>query len=99
MSARSFPTHTDEPFRQILGVRFFVGSTPEAVRMGSRGGLVVAPAAPSLVDLRYDSEYRRALLQADLAITDSGLLVLLWCALMLERIPRVSGLAYLKQLL
>jgi UDP-N-acetyl-D-mannosaminuronic acid transferase (WecB/TagA/CpsF family) len=60
---------------------------------------VVVPAAPALLELRRDPEYRQALLEADLAITDSGFLVLLWNILMWDRIPRVSGLEYLKLLL
>jgi UDP-N-acetyl-D-mannosaminuronic acid transferase (WecB/TagA/CpsF family) len=86
-------------YRRILGIRFFAGSPGEAVQVGLRGGLVVVPAAPALVDLESDASYRDALLNADLAITDSGLMVLLWRMLAGERLPRVSGLEYLKLLL
>jgi len=85
-------------YRQILGVRFFVGGAPEAVEIGARGGLVVVPAAPALMELIRDSEYRQAVLEADLAITDSSFMVLIWNALKLDRIRRVSGLEYLKLL-
>src|SRR5207247_668610 len=71
----------------------------EAAALGLRGGLVVVPAAPALVDLVHDRAYCEALLAADLAITDSGLMVLLWNLMNLERIPRVSGLEYLKLIL
>lgn len=86
-------------YRRILGVEFFIGDAPKAVEIGSRGGLVVVPAAPALTELEHDHEYRQALLEADLAITDSGFLVLLWNALMRDRIQRVSGLEYLRLLL
>jgi UDP-N-acetyl-D-mannosaminuronic acid transferase (WecB/TagA/CpsF family) len=86
-------------YRRILGVRFFVGDAPAAVELGARGGLVVVPAAPAMLELSRDPEYRQALLEADLAITDSGFLVLLWHILMWDRIHRVSGLEYLKLLL
>jgi len=86
-------------YRNILGIRFFVGSASQAVAAGMRGGLVVAPAAPSLLDLCQEGDYRRALLESDLAITDSGFMVLLWNAIALDRIPRISGLKYLKLLL
>ena len=89
----------DHLFRHILGVKFFAGDAPEAVAIGSRGGLVVAPAAPALVDLARDADYRQALLEADLAITDSGFLVLLWNLMNHDRIHRVSGLEYLRLLL
>ncbi|HEV2095383.1 MAG TPA: hypothetical protein VGQ82_02665, partial [Chthoniobacterales bacterium] len=54
---------------RILGVRFFDGSAEEAVeRLCSTGGYVVVPAAPALVRIESDEDYRRALVQADLAI-------------------------------
>ncbi len=80
----------EHSYRSILGVRFFVGDAPAAVELGARGGLVVVPAAPALVELGRDQEYRQALLEADLVITDSGLMVLLWN--FLARDHRVSGL-------
>jgi UDP-N-acetyl-D-mannosaminuronic acid transferase (WecB/TagA/CpsF family) len=86
-------------YRTILGIRFFVGSVAEAVKLGLSGGLVVVPAAPVLVGLERDAPTRVALLHSDLAITDSGLMVLLWNLLKMERIHRVSGLRYLKLLL
>jgi UDP-N-acetyl-D-mannosaminuronic acid transferase (WecB/TagA/CpsF family) len=89
----------DEHFRQILGVRFFTGSAEEAVTLGMRGGLVVVPSAPVLVTASEDAATQAALVESDFAITDSGLMILLWRVLKWERIPRVSGLAYLKLLL
>jgi len=86
-------------YRKILGVQFFIGNASQAVATGMRGGLVVAPAAPSLLDLCKDGDYRQALLESDLAITDSGFMVMLWNAMALDRIPRISGLKYLKLLL
>src|ERR1039457_6019050 len=86
-------------FQRILGIRFFVGSADEAVAIGLQGGLVVMPAAPALVEMQADEHYREALLSADLAITDSGLMVLMWRILSAKNIPRVSGLEYLKLLL
>src|SRR2546423_1125684 len=89
-----------EKFVQILGIRFFNGTAAEAVAQLQRsGGYVVVPAAPGLVKLRYDSDFRTALVSADLAIADSGLMVLLWRWLGSRRLTRVSGLAYLKELL
>jgi UDP-N-acetyl-D-mannosaminuronic acid transferase (WecB/TagA/CpsF family) len=89
----------DGRYRRILGVRFFVGNAAEAVKIGARGGLVVVPAAPALVELAHDREYREALLGADLVITDSGFMVLLWNMMTRDRIQRASGLEYLKILL
>lgn len=100
--ARSMPARGLVPsdfYRKILGIQFFVGNAAEAVATGMRGGLVVAPAAPSLVDLSKNEDYQQALLESDLAITDSGFMVLLWNIMFLDRIPRLSGLKYLKLLL
>jgi len=85
--------------RRILGIRFFVGPPEQAVQIGVRGGLVVVPAAPALVDLEHDAAYRDALINADLAITDSGFMVILWQILRREKVFRISGLQYLKLLL
>jgi UDP-N-acetyl-D-mannosaminuronic acid transferase (WecB/TagA/CpsF family) len=63
------------------------------------GGLLVVPAAPALKDLPTNAAYREALLHADLAITDSAFMVLIWNTISNRRVPRVSGLEYLKKLL
>jgi len=87
-------------FQQILGIRFFDGTPAEAVSYLTRiGGYVVVPSAPALVKLRRDADFRAALVQADLAIADSGLMVLLWQLLAGRRIARISGLTYLKRVL
>src|SRR6266487_2939747 len=88
------------PYQQILGIRFFAGTAEEAIaRISERGGFLVAPSAPGMARLGEDEPYRRAMLAADLAIPDSGLMVLVWRLLRREKIRRVSGLKYLKQLL
>ncbi|HXD00698.1 MAG TPA: WecB/TagA/CpsF family glycosyltransferase [Verrucomicrobiae bacterium] len=99
MNDVSQPPINESLYRRILGVRFFVGDARAAVELGVRGGLVVVPAAPALVELGRDREYRQALLEADLVITDSGFMVLLWNLIMRDRIHRVSGLEYLHLLL
>ncbi len=63
------------------------------------GGLLVVPAAPALKDLPTNADYRDALLHADVAITDSAFMVLIWNVISRRRVPRVSGLEYLKKLL
>jgi UDP-N-acetyl-D-mannosaminuronic acid transferase (WecB/TagA/CpsF family) len=83
-------------YRKILGVDFFVGGPRQAADVVAAGGLVVAPAGPALLDLRRDEGYRAALLAADVVLTDSACMVLVWNVLMRDRIRRVSGLEYLK---
>ena len=86
--------------QQILGIRFFDGSVAEAVAQAiGSGGLVVAPSGTCFTRLQRDEIYRRAITSADLALPDSGFMVLLWRLLRGRRIGRISGLAYLKRLL
>jgi len=87
------------PYRRILGIDFFCGSAEEAVDRMRRGGLLVVPAAPALLDISYNPLYREALLQADLALTDSSFMVLTWNLMQRDHIDRLSGLVYLRQLL
>jgi exopolysaccharide biosynthesis WecB/TagA/CpsF family protein len=88
------------PNQQILGIRFFDGDADAAVRrISAEGGVLVVPAAPAMVRLRYDEIYREAMVGADLAIPDSGLMVLLWKIARHKDITRISGLAYLKRLI
>jgi N-acetylglucosaminyldiphosphoundecaprenol N-acetyl-beta-D-mannosaminyltransferase len=88
------------PRQQILGVPFFLGTADEVIaRVASSGGFVVAPSAPGMVRLTEDAPYRRAMIAADIAIPDSGLMVLMWRLLRRQSIQRLSGLKYLKQLL
>lgn len=87
-------------FRQILGIRFFVGDEQGAIDEISRdGGLVVVPSGPGLKTLPSDEQYRRALLGADFAIADSGLMVLLWNLIQKDHISKLSGLKYLRALI
>jgi UDP-N-acetyl-D-mannosaminuronic acid transferase (WecB/TagA/CpsF family) len=89
------PTH-----HRILGIDFFDGSAKDAIEiMRTNGGLLVVPAAPALKDLDQNRDYRESLLNADLAITDSAFMVLIWNRLQPIRIKRLSGLEYLRELL
>jgi UDP-N-acetyl-D-mannosaminuronic acid transferase (WecB/TagA/CpsF family) len=88
------------PQQQILGIPFFLGTADEVIsRISTSGGFVVAPSAPGMVRLCDDAPYRRAMLAADLAIPDSGLMVLAWRLFRRQKIRRLSGLTYLKRLL
>jgi UDP-N-acetyl-D-mannosaminuronic acid transferase (WecB/TagA/CpsF family) len=86
--------------RQILGIQFFNGNVDEVVRlMFEHGGLLMAPSGTCFARLREDQLYRRAVLGADVAIADSGLMVVLWRLIQRENVERISGLKYLKHLL
>jgi UDP-N-acetyl-D-mannosaminuronic acid transferase (WecB/TagA/CpsF family) len=84
---------------RILGIDFFDGSAKNAIALMRSGGLLVVPAAPALKDLDSNHAYRESLLNADLAITDSAFMVLVWNRLQPNPIKRLSGLEYLRQLL
>jgi len=83
-----------------LGLDFLDADADEAVRrMSHNGGVVAVPAAPAMVRLQYDPVYRDAISRADLAIPDSGLMVLVSRLQGHGKLQRISGLAYLQRLL
>jgi UDP-N-acetyl-D-mannosaminuronic acid transferase (WecB/TagA/CpsF family) len=84
---------------RILGIDFFDGPASAAIAKMRQGGLLVVPAAPALKDLDKNPGYRESLLSCDLAITDSAFMVLIWNAIQRDRIRRLSGLEYLRELL
>jgi UDP-N-acetyl-D-mannosaminuronic acid transferase (WecB/TagA/CpsF family) len=67
--------------------------------MSEQSGLLVAPSGTCFARLREDEQYRRAVTFADVAIADSGLMVVLWRLFQREDVERISGLTYLKNLL
>jgi UDP-N-acetyl-D-mannosaminuronic acid transferase (WecB/TagA/CpsF family) len=85
--------------RRILGIKFFAGDVQNAVHRMSGGGLLVVPAAPALKEIDSNESYREALMNADMAITDSAFMVMLWNLLERDSLRRLSGLKYLRQLL
>jgi len=85
--------------RQILGINFFVGDARSAIERISRGGLLVVPSAPVLRDIGLSESHRDALIHADVAITDSALMVLMWNWMEGDSIERLSGLKYMRELL
>jgi N-acetylglucosaminyldiphosphoundecaprenol N-acetyl-beta-D-mannosaminyltransferase len=84
--------------QNILGIRFYVGDMEGLQNLTRKGGLIVAPSAPVLADLTADPAHRAALESSDIAITDSGFMVLLWRLFRGQKLPRISGLKYLRAL-
>jgi len=85
--------------RQILGIQFYAGDVNGVLDRMLDGGLLVVPAAPALKDLAWNASYREALINADVAITDSAFMVMIWNFLERDSIRRLSGLKYLRALL
>lgn len=84
---------------QILGIKFFNGTVDQAVQtMSNNGGLLVVPSAPALMKICEDEGYRNAVTSADMAIADSGAMVLFWKIATGRRVERISGLRFLKRL-
>lgn len=87
------------PFVQILGIRFFVGNVDQAIsHLSKGGGYAVAPSGTCFVRLDRDPVYREAMTNADLALPDSGAMVLLWRILSRQKLTRISGLRYIHAL-
>lgn len=86
--------------QNILGIPFFTGSVEEAVGEALRGGLVVAPSGPNLAnELLQVPDYRRAVEGADVALTDSAVMVAVFRLATGVALPRHSGLKFLEALL
>ena len=87
-------------FHKVLGIPFVDEPASELVTSAlRRGGLVTVPSGPGLaVDLRRSADYRKALLESNLNIPDSGAMCLFWRLFKGKRIRRVSGLEFLIEL-
>jgi len=85
--------------QQILGINFFDGSVGDVVEeMSRRGGFLAAPSGTCFARLRRDVPYREAIVRADIAIPDSGAMVLFWRILRRKKISRISGFKYIQRL-
>ena len=86
-------------FDKVLGVNFYAGDLKALLNITVGGGLIVVPSAPVLADLPGDPAHRQAVEESDVAIVDSGFLVLLWLATKGRRLERISGLRFIRSLL
>jgi exopolysaccharide biosynthesis WecB/TagA/CpsF family protein len=89
----------EDKYCKVLGLQFFTGSVQEAIDRMRRGGLLVVPAAPALLEIQTNAGYREALLGADMVLPDSAFMVMTWNRLSSRKIHRISGLEYLRVLL
>lgn len=87
-----------DPFRKILGVRFYASDLEGLLDRVPGGGLIVVPSAPVMAKLASDPAHRRALEGADFAVTDSSYMVFLWLLKSGERVTRITGLRLLRGL-
>jgi UDP-N-acetyl-D-mannosaminuronic acid transferase (WecB/TagA/CpsF family) len=76
---------------KVLGLEFFNGEAQDVVDELKNGGLLVVPAAPALATIKKDTEYYRALTKSDIAIPDSGYMVLLTWLVTFRHLRKISG--------
>jgi UDP-N-acetyl-D-mannosaminuronic acid transferase (WecB/TagA/CpsF family) len=100
MAGRETDATRPEQTCRVLGVPFFTGTVEESLAIAERGGLIVFPSGPGMAcDLLRDEAYREAVSTADLALPDSALMVLAQNLFHGTRMPRTSGLRFLRLLL
>ena len=88
------------PKTKALGISFYNGELEEACLHARGGGLITAPSGPGLAqDLPKCPFYRKALLESDLVLADSGLLCLWQKWITKDPIIRISGLVFLKAII
>ncbi|MEL6671262.1 MAG: WecB/TagA/CpsF family glycosyltransferase [Bacteroidota bacterium] len=80
---------------KVLGIDFHSQDVYTAIDRLRKGGLLVVPAAPGLVTIMGDKYYYNALKASDVAIPDSGYMVLLWNLLHRPKLARISGLKFI----
>ena len=80
-------------------IKFYSGQFIEIFNKINKGGLLVAPAASALSNIKQDSYYYNALKNADVAILDSGFFCILLRILKKKKIQKLSGYLFLKKFL
>ena len=78
----------------IFGIKFFDINFDQFIKLEQKG-LVVFPAAPALCDINKNKIYYQSLKNADMALFDSGYLVLLLRFLKRLNISKFSGYKFL----
>jgi UDP-N-acetyl-D-mannosaminuronic acid transferase (WecB/TagA/CpsF family) len=88
-----------QKFVSIFGVKFLLDPYPAAKNLLEQGTFMVVPSGPGLSTIYKDKLYHQAIQNADFAIPDSGLLVLLLKYLKNIPVKKLSGLGFLRQFL
>lgn len=79
----------------IFGIKFFDINFNQFIKL-KQNGLIVFPAAPALCDISKNKIYYQSLKNADMALFDSGYLVLLLRFLKGLNVSKFSGYKFLK---
>lgn len=80
---------------KILGISFFNGTVNDVIDKLKAGGFMVVPSGPGLATVETETDYYLSLLEADIAIADSGYMVLIWNLFSRRKVNRISGLKFL----
>jgi len=96
---RSQIKSVNQPDLRMFELNFLGGGYIAAWHQLTEGALMVVPAAPALVTLEEDINYKQAMLGSDFAIADSGFMVLLLRLFKGVRIAKFSGLEFLRAFL
>jgi len=81
------------------GIKFYNYSFIELMKVFSKGGYLVAPAASTLSNIDNNKNYYKSLLKSDFAIFDSGFFCILIRFFKKEKVRKFSGYLFLKKFL
>ena len=84
---------------KFKGINFFSGNFYEIKKQFDRGGVLVAPAASALTEIKYKKNYHRALKSSDIAILDSGFFCILIRLFKNYKVIKLSGFLFLRRFL
>ena len=84
---------------KFKGIKFYNTDFNEIFKKIKKGGYLVAPAASALCDIDKNRRYYQSLLDADVAILDSGFFCILLRIFKGKKVKKFSGYLFLKTLL
>ncbi len=84
---------------QFQGITFLNIEFKELFQKIQKGGILVAPAASALINIKNDKDYYNSLKKSDFAILDSGLLCVLLRIFKQYKVKKLSGYLFLRNLI
>ncbi len=83
----------------FYGISFSNIEFNDLYRKIQKGGILVAPAASALINIKKDRDYYNSLKKSDFAILDSGLLCVLLRVFKGYKVKKLSGYLFLRKLI
>ena len=80
-------------------IKFFSGNYKEIKKQFDKGGVLVAPAASALAEIKLKKSYYKALKFSDIAILDSGFFCILIRIFKKYKVIKLSGFLFLRRFL